>query len=263
MQLDDPSLLKNKAYINGQWVEQAEAATFEVTNPANGEAIASVPDLGQRETQHAIEAANDAWPAWRAKTGKERANILRKWFDLVMQHQQDLAKILSWEQGKPLAEHVIDILRPQVDHLLISANRHVDRYRAFGHPVVEDALGDYQGPLAGFATLMQHCSDDWLVTAPCDAPRLPPDFVARLWAARQQSGAVIAVAHDGQRLHPVHVLLSRHLLPDLNAWLARGERKIRRWYQLHPMTLADFSDAPDAFLNLNTPQDHQALTQDS
>jgi len=109
MQLEDPTLLKNKAYLNGQWVEQAEAATFEVTNPANGEVITTVPDLGQRETQHAIEAANDAWPAWRAKTGKARAIILRRWFDLVMLNQSDLAKILSWEQGKPLAEAMGEI----------------------------------------------------------------------------------------------------------------------------------------------------------
>ncbi len=109
MQLDDPTLLKNQAYINGQWVEQADAETFEVTNPANGEVITTVPDLGQRETRHAIEAANDAWPSWREKTGKARAILLRKWFDLVMDNQQDLAKILSWEQGKPLAEAMGEI----------------------------------------------------------------------------------------------------------------------------------------------------------
>ena len=166
-------------------------------------------------------------------------------------------------QGKPLVAQVIDALAPQVDRLLISANRHLDRYRAFGHPVVEDELNGYQGPLAGFATLLQHCTDDWLVTAPCDAPRLPPDFVARLWAAQRRSGALIAVAHDGARLHPVHVLLSRELLPDLEAWLARGERKIRRWYERHPMTRVDFSDIPDAFANLNTPEDHLAMTKES
>ncbi len=161
--------------------------------------------------------------------------------------------------GKPLVEHVIEALAPQVDRLVINANRHLDRYAEFGYPVVSDALDGFQGPLAGFAALLEQCDDDWLVTAPCDAPYLPRRFVERLWDAREKAGALIAVAHDGERLHPVHVLLSRRLLPDLQQWLARGERKIRRWYERHPMVLADFSDQPAAFVNLNTPEDHRTV----
>ncbi len=109
MQLNDPSLLKNKAYLNAKWVAQKEGEQFDVTNPANGELITTVPDMGKIETKQVIQDANDAWPAWRELLAKDRSAILRKWFDLIMQNQTDLAKILSWEQGKPLAEAMGEI----------------------------------------------------------------------------------------------------------------------------------------------------------
>jgi succinate-semialdehyde dehydrogenase/glutarate-semialdehyde dehydrogenase len=104
MRLKDPQLLRDKAYINGEWANADSGATFEVTNPATGAVLARLPDMLEGETRRAIEAANAAWPAWAAKTAKERANILRKWFDLMMAHQEDLAVIMTSEQGKPLAE---------------------------------------------------------------------------------------------------------------------------------------------------------------
>lgn len=104
MQLKDKSLLKEMAYIDGQWSAGRAAQTFSVTNPANGEQIAAVADCGAEDTEQAVAAANDALPGWRAKTAKERAGILRKWFDLMMANQEDLAVILSTEQGKPMAE---------------------------------------------------------------------------------------------------------------------------------------------------------------
>jgi succinate-semialdehyde dehydrogenase/glutarate-semialdehyde dehydrogenase len=104
MRLKDPQLLRDKAYINGEWANADSGATFEVTNPATGAVIARVPDMLEAETRRVIEAANAAWPAWAAKTAKERANILRKWFDLMMANQEDLAVIMTSEQGKPLAE---------------------------------------------------------------------------------------------------------------------------------------------------------------
>ncbi|MBI1210875.1 MAG: succinate-semialdehyde dehydrogenase [Alphaproteobacteria bacterium] len=104
MQLKDPSLVKDKAYVDGAWIAADSGATFEVTNPANGKVLAKLPDLLEAETRRAIEAANAAWPAWAAKTAKERAAILRKWFELMMANQEDLAVIMTSEQGKPLAE---------------------------------------------------------------------------------------------------------------------------------------------------------------
>ena len=102
--LKDPKLLRSQCYLDGQWVDADSRKTFSVDNPATGDTLALVPDMGIAETRRAIEAADRAWPAWRAKTAKERAAILRKWFDLMMANQEDLAQILTAEQGKPLAE---------------------------------------------------------------------------------------------------------------------------------------------------------------
>ncbi|WP_454827287.1 NADP-dependent succinate-semialdehyde dehydrogenase [Paraburkholderia xenovorans] len=102
--LKDPSLLKTHAYIAGEWQGADDGSTFEVKNPATGEIIATVPRMGTAETRRAIDTANAAWPAWRATTAKQRAVILRKWHDLMMENADDLARILTTEQGKPLAE---------------------------------------------------------------------------------------------------------------------------------------------------------------
>ncbi|HUF81644.1 MAG TPA: NAD-dependent succinate-semialdehyde dehydrogenase [Burkholderiales bacterium] len=104
LELNNPDLLRQQAYIDGRWVDADDGATFEVTNPADGSLVASVPEMGVAETRRAIEAASQAWPAWRAKTAKERAAILRRWYDLMMANQDDLAAIMTAEQGKPLAE---------------------------------------------------------------------------------------------------------------------------------------------------------------
>ena len=102
--LKDPSLLKTDALINGQWVKGAGAKRFDVTDPSSGLKIADVANLGPNDAELAIAAANAAWPAWRNKTAKERSNILRKWYELLMAHQDDLGRILTAEQGKPYAE---------------------------------------------------------------------------------------------------------------------------------------------------------------
>ncbi|UYZ83860.1 NADP-dependent succinate-semialdehyde dehydrogenase [Entomomonas sp. E2T0] len=104
MQLKDTSLFRQQAYVDGKWLDADSGKTIEVTNPATGEVIGTVPRMGAAETKRAIEAANKALPAWRAKTAKERSVIIRRWFDLLIQHQDDLALILTTEQGKPLAE---------------------------------------------------------------------------------------------------------------------------------------------------------------
>jgi len=104
LQLKDPSLLRQQAYINGQWSDADNGATVAVTNPATGEQIGTVPVMGAAETRRAIEAANAAWPAWRKKTARERALILRKWNDLILANTDDLALLMTAEQGKPLTE---------------------------------------------------------------------------------------------------------------------------------------------------------------
>jgi len=102
--LKDPDLLRSSCYIDGEWVQAASGTAIAVTNPATGKKIAAVPAVSAAETKRAIEAANAALPSWSAKTGKERAALLRRWFELIMSAQDDLAVIMTAEQGKPLAE---------------------------------------------------------------------------------------------------------------------------------------------------------------
>lgn len=104
MQLTDSTLLRTQAFIGGEWVDADDGATFAVTNPADLSPICNVASVGAVETERAIAAAEAALPAWRAKTAKERSALLRKWFELMMANQEDLARLLSWEQGKPLTE---------------------------------------------------------------------------------------------------------------------------------------------------------------
>src|SRR5574342_526368 len=103
-QLKDGGLLRQQGYIDGQWVDADDTTTIVVRNPADSRQIGTVPKMRVAETRRAIDAANAAWPAWRAKTAKERAAILRKWFELMMANQEDLAVLMTVEQGKPLAE---------------------------------------------------------------------------------------------------------------------------------------------------------------
>ena len=102
--LKDPRLFRESCYIDGAWVSSPTGATIHVDNPATGEILGTVPKLGAGETRAAIGAANAAFPAWAKKTGKERAAVLRRWFDLMMENQDDLARLMTLEQGKPLAE---------------------------------------------------------------------------------------------------------------------------------------------------------------
>ncbi|MDO8067828.1 MULTISPECIES: NADP-dependent succinate-semialdehyde dehydrogenase [unclassified Janthinobacterium] len=104
LQLKDPTLLRHQAYVNGAWVDADGGQTINVSNPATGEHIGTVPLMGAAETRRAIEAANAAWPAWRKKTAKERAAVLRRWHDLILENADDLALIMTTEQGKPLPE---------------------------------------------------------------------------------------------------------------------------------------------------------------
>ena len=110
LDLKDPSLFREACYVNGRWIGAGSNETIDVTNPATGETLGTIPKMGADETREAIEAANEAYPAWRAKTAKERAAILRKWFDLMMENQEDLARMMTAEQGKPLKESMGEIV---------------------------------------------------------------------------------------------------------------------------------------------------------
>ncbi|MEE9327391.1 MAG: NAD-dependent succinate-semialdehyde dehydrogenase [Cocleimonas sp.] len=109
LKLNDPTLFRQQAYIAGKWIDADSGNTVDVSNPANNEVIGTVPDMGAVETKRAIESANQAWPSWRAKTAAERSTVLEKWFELIMQNQQDLATIMTLEQGKAFAESTGEI----------------------------------------------------------------------------------------------------------------------------------------------------------
>jgi molybdopterin-guanine dinucleotide biosynthesis protein A len=160
--------------------------------------------------------------------------------------------LIEW-RGRPLVAHAVERLAPQVDSLLISANRNRERYQALGHPVVADRADDFGGPLAGVQAGLAVCETPLLVTVPCDAPNLPPDLVTRLLAALADNAAV-AVAATDDGLQPTFLLCRRALAPALDAWLAGGGHKVADWLRAMNAAVVAFADAT-AFANFNTPAD--------
>lgn len=158
-------------------------------------------------------------------------------------------------RGRPLVAHARECLIGRVRELLISANRSLDDYAPLADRVICDAEGGYQGPLMGIYSGLRAATTPWLVVVPCDAPALPRDLVPRLLAGRGNKD--IAVAWDGDRLHPVVALIRTALAEDLAAALVGGERKLQRWYARHAWCRVDFTDCPEAFANLNTDDDRR------
>src|SRR5690606_37909019 len=104
LKLDDPLLLRNQCFINGQWINADSRESIDVSDPASGALVGRVPRMGEAETERAIQAAERALPAWRARTAADRAAILHRWYELLMQNQEDLARLMTLEQGKPISE---------------------------------------------------------------------------------------------------------------------------------------------------------------
>jgi molybdopterin-guanine dinucleotide biosynthesis protein A len=165
-------------------------------------------------------------------------------------------------QGRPLAQHALERLQPQVGVLAVNANRHLDTYASFGVPVWPDALPDYPGPLAGFLAGLSHATTPFLVTVPCDSPLFPLDLVERLAQGLHQAGADIAMAactEDGVlRTQPVFCLLKASLAASLIEFTRSGQRKIDRWTAQHACVTVAFDDAA-AFANVNTPDELRRL----
>lgn len=156
--------------------------------------------------------------------------------------------------GRPLVEHVLERFAPQVDELLISANRNLDRYRALGHTVLEDRFPGFAGPLAGLHAALCAARFDLVATVPCDSPLLPIELVERLHEALRASGADVAVARAGNRLHPVFALCRKHRAADLAEYLAGGGRRYREWIERQAHASVAFEDA-SAFANVNLADD--------
>jgi molybdopterin-guanine dinucleotide biosynthesis protein A len=166
--------------------------------------------------------------------------------------------------GRPLAVHALERLKPQVGTLMVNANRHLDTYRALGLQVVTDVNSDFAGPLAGMLAGLLQATTPWAVTVPCDSPRFPADLVARLADTTRRAGTPVAIAatrgaNGALQPQPVFCLIATRLRDDLAAYLAAGERKIDRWTARHGQAVAVFDDEA-AFANANTAEELAALS---
>ena len=157
--------------------------------------------------------------------------------------------------GKPFCAHQLEALRPQVAEVLLNVNRNHDRYAELGIALVDDRLSGFQGPLAGIQAALARTKTDYLISVPCDAPNIAPDYAKRMLGAAKQQKQKIAVAHDGEREQPVYLLVHRSLFDDLTQYLTAGDRKIDRWYQAAGYARAPFEDRKEMFVNANTPEE--------
>jgi molybdopterin-guanine dinucleotide biosynthesis protein A len=158
-----------------------------------------------------------------------------------------------------MVAHAIERFAPQVDELLVNANRNLEAYGAFGHRVIADEIAGFAGPLAGFERGLAHAKGDLVATVPCDSPFLPTDLVARLRAALVREGAELAVAKTGDQAHPVFCLMRRSVHGSLASFLGSGQRKIDRWYGALCVVEVPFDDEADAFLNINSREELAGL----
>ncbi len=168
-------------------------------------------------------------------------------------------KGLQLFNGAPMVSHVLNRLIPQVDEVIINANRNMDQYAAFGYRVVPDAIDGFAGPLAGLHVGLMHATTPLVVTAPCDSPFLPLDLVTRLQTAMDLENADLAVAKTYDQAHPVFCLVKRELEPHLREFLASGQRKIDKWYAALRVVDVQFDDQEAAFANINTEVELRAL----
>lgn len=160
---------------------------------------------------------------------------------------------------KPLIQHVVERLAPQVDEILINANREITQYQTFGYSVLEDDIENFAGPLAGFSLGLQHAKHDYLLTVPCDSPFLPLNLAQRLMTALLEHKADIAVAASNGNTHPVFCLCKKSVLPSLTAYLELGERRVNAWQKSQKYVEVNFNDGDNSFANLNTLEDLATL----
>jgi len=158
--------------------------------------------------------------------------------------------------GRRLIDIALAHLEGRCDEILISANRHLDIYAQTGRRVVADTRADYPGPLAGIEAALGVVNTPLLLLLPVDCPHPPRDWPSRLCAALDENPAAgLAVPQDGERLQPLFALLRTRIAPSLTRFLDAGERRVQAWVREQAPVTVDFSDQPDAFTNINTPQD--------
>lgn len=161
--------------------------------------------------------------------------------------------------GKPAIEYLLQRLRPQLDTILISANRNLDRYARYGYPVIEDTISGFPGPLAGIAAGLHACTTRYLLCLPVDAPLLGDRYVVRMKTCMDKTAGPACVATFNGKPEPVFCLLRKDLEQTLLDYLAGGHRSVQAWLQgigAHPV---DFDDWPGQFININLEQDQREL----
>lgn len=161
-----------------------------------------------------------------------------------------------------LIGHVLKRLKPQTERIVINCNRSLQEYARLGYPLVEDSMAGGLGPLAGVLSALEHSDSDYVLSVPCDTPRLPPDLIERMARTMLKAGVDACTVSDGERLHPVILLVHRRALPSLRAYLEAGNRKVHDWFFSISHCEADFSDQAGAFININTPDQLAELEQD-
>jgi len=168
-------------------------------------------------------------------------------------------KGLQLLKDKPLWQHVADTLAAQVSAMALSANRHIDIYQRSGYPVYQDNLTDYPGPLAGMLSVMQQSQGEWFLFCPCDTPFIPACLAERL--VQQRGSSSVVWVHDGERDHPTIALMHRSLIPDLQHYLATGERRVMMFMRQAGGHTVGFSDLKPAFVNVNTTEDLRMMQE--
>lgn len=164
-------------------------------------------------------------------------------------------------KGKPLVAYAIAAMQPIVGELLISANRNLERYRQWGLPVITDQDSVSAGPLAGILAALAKINAEVLVVMPCDTPLVTTAYLQKLVAQLNVQQADIAVAFDGERLHPVLMAIKTELRPSLQAYLQAEQRKVEGWLNQHRAVRVDFQDQRSALANINTLAELSALEQ--
>ena len=170
---------------------------------------------------------------------------------------QDKGLILC--NGKPLVSYAIAVMGASAGQTLVNANRHLDEYRAFGLPVIKDQSDSFDGPLAGVLAAMAYAKSGVLLVMPCDSPLIEAQHLQKLLAARAQHDADVAVAFDGDRLHPVFLAIKVSLRDSLKAYLLSGQRKMETWLAQQSLVKVDFSADASIFANINSFSELSAL----
>jgi molybdenum cofactor guanylyltransferase len=155
-------------------------------------------------------------------------------------------------KGRPMVSYAIAALAAVTDQLVINANRTMEQYQEFGWPVVVDQTDSFDGPLAGVLTAMIYAESGLLLVMPCDSPLIKAEHLQKLLSVRAEHDADVAVAFDGERLHPVFLAIKTSLKNSLKNYLASGQRKMDSWLEQQQMVMADFSNEPDLFININS-----------